>query len=79
MHHNYKPWVEHVDAAHGDFIYKAPHDATRYQPGHISYLGYCAAFEGLKFLQKVGVEKALAYSTRLNHRLKAQLDPGRYR
>ena len=78
-HHNYAPWVEHVDAAHGDFIYEARHDARRYQPGHVSYLGYCAAYEGLKFLQEVGVENALAHSMRLNHRLKAQLDPDRYR
>ena len=76
--HNYAPWVDRADAAHGDFIYQARDDATRYQPGHISYLGYCAAYEGLKFLQEVGVENALAHSIRLNHRLKARLDPDRY-
>lgn len=77
--HNYAPWVEQPDAAHGDFIYEALQDARRYQPGHISYLGYCAAYEGLKFLQEQGVDTALAHAVKLNHRLQAQLDPERYR
>ena len=76
--HNYSPWVEDVDTTQSDFIYSAPDDATRYQPGHPSYLGYCAAFEGLKFIQRVGVKAALEHSVALNHRLKSQIDSDRY-
>jgi len=78
IRHNYAPWVENPDAAHGDFIYQAPDDARRYQPGHVSYLGYCAAYEGLTFLHEVGVEQALAHSVALNRHLLAGADPDRY-
>ena len=77
--HNYSPWVEKAEATQNEFIYHAPDDATRYQPGHPSYLGYCAAFEGLKFIRRVGVEAALAHSVALNHRLKSQVDADRYK
>ncbi len=76
--HNYSPWVEDVDTTQSDFIYSAPDDATRYQPGHPSYLGYCAAFEGLKFIERVGVQAALEHSVALNHRLKSRTDSDRY-
>ena len=79
VRHNYAPWVANVDSAHSDFVYEARQDATRYQPGHISYLGYCAAYEGLKFIHEVGVEQALAHSVALNLRLHDRLDPDRYR
>ncbi len=78
VRHNYSPWVEAADPLHDDFLYKTPEDATRYQPGHVSYLGYCAAYEGMKFIQRVGVDAALEHSLRLNRRLKSQLDPNRY-
>jgi len=77
--HNYSPWVENADATQSEFIYEAPDDATRYQPGHPSYLGYCAAFEGLKFIQRVGVKAALEHSVALNQRLKSQIDADRYK
>ena len=77
--HNYAPWVEEADSARAELIYEAPTDATRYQPGHVSYLGYCAAYEGLEFLQAIGVEAALSHSVRLNQRLRSQLDPERFK
>lgn len=76
---NYSPWVERPDPGVGEFSYQPPADARRYQPGHVSYLGYCAAYEGLKVLRRVGVEAALRQSVRLNRRLEAQLRPDHYR
>jgi selenocysteine lyase/cysteine desulfurase len=78
VRHNYEPWIIRADADLGDYGYEAPVDARRYEPGHVSYLGYAAAYEGLKFLADFGVEEALQHSVALNKRLLAQLDPGRY-
>lgn len=75
---NYPPWVERPDSEAEDIPYHPPEDARRYEPGHVSYLGYCAVYEGLKMLQTVGVENALAHSLRLNQRLRAGLDPERF-
>ncbi len=41
-------------------------------------MGYCAVYEGLKFINQIGVEAALRHSVRLNQRLQAQLDPDAY-
>ncbi len=63
---NYSPFVGTPATGEPDYAYRAPLDARRYQPGHISYLGYCALYEGLKFLSEVGIEKALGHSLGLN-------------
>jgi selenocysteine lyase/cysteine desulfurase len=76
--HNYPPWVEQMDPDAGAFMYDPRTDASRYEPGHVSYLGYCAVYEGLKFISQIGVEAALRHSVRLNQRLQAQLDPDAY-
>ncbi len=76
--YNYRPWVDHPDPAHEDFVYDPRVDARRYQPGHVSYLGYCGVYEGMKFIQRIGVEAALAHSVHLNERLKEQLHPDRF-
>ncbi len=76
--HNYPPWAEQVDPAAGAFVYNPRADARRYEPGHVSYLGYCAVYEGLKFLEQIGIEAALQHSVRLNRRLQGQLDPDAY-
>ena len=78
VRHNYAPWVEEAAPDSGDFKIHPREDATRYQPGHVNYMGYCAAYEGLKFLLDYGIENALAHSVRLNQRLKSKLDPDRY-
>lgn len=76
---NYVPWVERPDPAVGEFTYVPPEDATRYQPGHVSYLGYCAVYEGLKFIEGIGVDALLQHSVRLAKRLRDALDEDRYR
>ena len=75
---NYVPWVERPDAAMGDFSYAPPVDASRYQPGHVSYLGYCGVYEGLKFIRRIGVEASLRHSVGLAKRLQDALDPDRF-
>ncbi|MDJ0840659.1 MAG: aminotransferase class V-fold PLP-dependent enzyme [Acidobacteriota bacterium] len=78
VHYNYEPWTGEIDANEGMFGTKPQKDATRYQPGHVNYMGYCAVYEGLKFLHKVGVENALAHSVKLNRRLLEKIDPKKY-
>ncbi len=78
VEYNYPPWVGRRNPDLEPLLYNAPADAGRYQPGHVSYLGYCAVYEGLKFIHRIGVEAALNHSTRLNARLKDQLDTERY-
>ena len=76
---NYGPYVPEIEADAGDYTYSAPADARRYQPGHVSYLGYAAVHEGLQFLAEVGVPKIQAHAARLNRRLMDQLDPDEFR
>ncbi len=76
--HNYSPWVEQADKTKEDIPFREPTDATRYQAGHISYLGYCAAYEGLKFIHQVGTDTILAHSVKLNQLLNAKLNGERY-
>ncbi len=75
---NYPPWVSKADPTRDEFGFRQPTDARRYQPGHISYLGYCAAYEGLRFLEKVGIQRALNHSVSLNRRLLEKIDKKRY-
>jgi selenocysteine lyase/cysteine desulfurase len=77
--HNYQPWTASPDNTADALLYRAPTDATRYQPGHPSYLGYCATYEGMKMLLEVGVGAAQAHSARLGQRLRDHLDANRYR
>ena len=60
----YPPWSK--EQGETPFSYKDPENATRYQPGHINYLGYCAAYEGLKFIHEQGQANLLAHSEKLN-------------
>ena len=78
VRHNYEPWVDLPDPEDDALGYMPPADARRYQPGHVSYLGYCAAYEGMKFIQEYGMEKALAHSRALNQRLRDALNPDVY-
>lgn len=78
VQYNYPPWVGRPNVQEPDYLYTPPRDAARYEPGHVSYLGYCAAYEGLKFLHEVGIERALEHSVRLCGRLQRDLDPDRY-
>jgi selenocysteine lyase/cysteine desulfurase len=77
---NYAPFEAKIDAAAGDFTYRPPADARRYQPGHVSYLGYAAVYEGLKFIAgRGGPTKLLEHSVRLNQYLLEQLDADEFR
>lgn len=75
---NYSPWVTEPEPDREPLVYEPPTDASRYEPGHVSYLSYCALYEGLKFISSIGVEAALEHSIRLNRRLEDQLDSDRY-
>ncbi len=79
VRHNYPPWVATPDPSFGDFTYRPPTDARRYQPGHVSYLGYAALYQCLRFIEETGVEEARLHSVRLTQRLAQQLDGARYR
>ena len=76
--HNYTPWVEKPDAESEDYLYRARTNGRRYQPGHMSYLGYSALQESLTFLDSVGIERACRHSIRLARRLAERVDPDRY-
>ncbi|MCG8413200.1 MAG: aminotransferase class V-fold PLP-dependent enzyme [Pseudomonadales bacterium] len=71
---NYPPFRSKANPEQSDIAFRAPTTASRYQPGHINYLGYCAAYEGLKFIESIGVEQLQSHSVALNRRLLEQLD-----
>jgi len=72
---NYAPWIEGTPVGGmGDYTYEAPSSAARYQAGHVSYIGYAAAYEGLRFLLDVGVEQVQRHATTLVARLLDQID-----
>ena len=75
---NYAPWVLVPDPERDALGYQPPSDGARYQPGHVSYLAYSAVYEGLRFIERVGLEALLAHSVRLNRRLLDALDRDTY-
>ena len=75
---NYPPFRINNDSSQSRFAFRAADDASRYEPGHVSYLGYCAVYEGLKFIEAIGIETIQAHSVRLNQYLLSQLDQSRY-
>jgi selenocysteine lyase/cysteine desulfurase len=74
----YEPWAEGADRT-GGYSYVPPTTAQRYQPGHVNYLGYAAVYEGLRFLQGMGIEAVQAHATGLVARLLGQIDTERWR
>ena len=76
---NYAPWVSTPDPSVGEYGYRAPSDARRYQPGHVSYMGYAALLAGLRFIEEVGVPEIQRHTTTLAKRIAEGLDPDRYR
>lgn len=75
---NYPPWTAAPDPESEAYRYRAPRDASRYEPGHVAYLPYSGVYEGLRMLETVGVDRALAHTVRLNRRLRERLDLDRY-
>jgi selenocysteine lyase/cysteine desulfurase len=53
-------------------------DATRYEPGHHSYIGLAALYEGLKFIESIGVEEMHRHTLDLNSHLLESIDLDRY-
>ncbi len=76
--HNYRPWTSTPEPGVGAFRTNAPVDARRYQPGHVSYIGYAALLAGLRFIDDIGVEEIQRHTTRLGQRLADGLDSARY-
>lgn len=72
------PWNAEPTPDGESYSYKAPTDARRYEPGHVSYLGFCGLHAGLRFIHDVGVDTLLQHSVELNQRLVSRLDPDRY-
>ena len=62
-----------------NYSYNAPTAATRYQPGHVSYVGYAAVYEGLGFIREVGLPEIRRRSTHLVTRLLDSVDQDFYR
>jgi len=76
---NYAPWTDSPKPGAEDFDYRPNDDGRRYEPGHVNYMGYCAVYEGLGFLGRVGIDKALSHSVALNRSLAGRIDQGRFR
>jgi len=76
--HNYSPWVDKVDPRFDEYSWRSPKSAHRYQAGHFNYMGFCAAYEGLKYIDKVGVENMLNHSISLNNYLYERMDKDKY-
>ncbi len=73
---NYSPWVSAPDAGNGEFPYRAPKDAARYEHGNVSYVAYAGEYEALKRMLAIGVENIYGHTKPLCDRLKKEL-PGR--
>ena len=86
VRHQYAPWTTKPAAAKPSaqvpvaerFSYRPPSDASRYQPGHPSYIGLYALSESLPLLEMIGVERVHAHSVALNARLLDGLDRERF-
>ncbi|MBI3693381.1 MAG: aminotransferase class V-fold PLP-dependent enzyme [Acidobacteria bacterium] len=72
---NYAPWVTNPDPGKEQFPYRPPKDASRYEPGNVSYVAYAGQSEALKRILDLGVENIYAHTKPLCDRLKREL-PG---
>ena len=70
---NYAPWVNPKDASKDDFPYKPRKDASRYEPGNVSYVAYAGIYEALKRILALGVDNIYAHSKPMCARLKKEL------
>ncbi len=75
---NYGPWASSPASGEPDYSFRPRADAQRYQPGHVSYLGYAAVHEGIRFVERHGIDAMLGHCVGLNQRLLDRLDPERY-
>lgn len=72
----YPPFAQ--EGTPGDLSFAPRETADRYRPGHVNYLGYAAADAGLRFIERVGVDRMLDHTVSLNRRIAAALDPDRF-
>ena len=75
---NYSPWVASA-ASKDDFPYKGQKDASRYEPGNVSYVAYAGQYEALKRILALGVDNIYAHSRPLCDRLTKELPSLGYR
>jgi selenocysteine lyase/cysteine desulfurase len=75
---NYEPWVTASDPSIEAFPFTPPTSATRYQAGHVNYMGYCAQYEGLRFVRDRGVPNLLAHNVGLCRRVRSALEGSKY-
>jgi selenocysteine lyase/cysteine desulfurase len=76
---NYSPWVSKADPGKAEFPYKPEKNASRYEPGNVSYMAYAGQYEALKRMLALGVENIYAHSKPMCDRLKKELPPLGYR
>lgn len=74
VRHNYEPWVDAPDPAAADFVTSFRDDATRYQPGHQAYIAHAGTYEGMGFIESVGLDRMHRHSVGLCRRLRDALD-----
>jgi len=72
---NYSPWVTAPDSGIGEFPYRAPKDAARYEHGNVSYVAYAGEYAALQRILAIGVENIYAHTRPLCERLQGEL-PG---
>jgi selenocysteine lyase/cysteine desulfurase len=75
VHFNYSPWVPARNTAADDFPYIAPDDASRYEPGNVSFVAYAGQYEALKRILALGADNIYAHAKPMCDRLKNEL-PG---
>ncbi len=73
VHFNYSPWVTTQEAGADDFPYIAPRNASRYEPGNVSFVAYAGQYEALKRILALGVDTIYAYTKPMCDRLKKEL------
>lgn len=76
---NYPPWVTASDSASDEFPYTARTNASRYEPGNVSFVAYAGQYEALKRILAIGVDNIYAYTKPMCDRLKKELPALGYR
>jgi selenocysteine lyase/cysteine desulfurase len=75
VHFNYAPWVPQRDPKADEFPYIPGKDASRYEPGNVSYVAYAGQYEALTRMLAAGVDNIYAFTRPMCDRLKKEL-PG---
>jgi len=76
---NYSPWVTKADPSEDDFHYTPERNASRYEPGNVSYVAYAGQYEALKRILALGVDDIYAHAKPMCDRLKKELPSFGYR